>query len=73
MRNGSLAATHKGRIISQQQNDDATYIEQFEAELAKKLQASESAVTLIKWACEKVLESYKNGLVAGKKRSQQKR
>jgi len=49
-----------------------TYIEQFEAELAKKLQAGEDTAALAKWIRDKVLESYKNGLAAGKKRSEKK-
>jgi hypothetical protein len=49
-----------------------TYIEQFEAELVKKLQAGEDSAALGKWIREKVLESYKNGLAAGKKRSEKK-
>ena len=44
-----------------------TYIEQFEAELVKKLASSEDTATIIRWICEKVLQSYKNGITAGQK------
>jgi len=44
-----------------------TYIEQFEAELVKKLNGTEDTATLVKWICERVLESYKNGISAGQK------
>ena len=44
-----------------------TYIEQFEAELVKKLASSENTASIVRWICEKVLESYKNGITAGQK------
>jgi len=44
-----------------------TYIAQFEAELVKKLQSTEDTAAIVKWICEKVLESYKNGITAGQK------
>jgi len=44
-----------------------TYIEQFEAELVKKLTCTQNTVTLVTWICERVLESYKNGIAAGQK------
>jgi hypothetical protein len=42
-----------------------TYMEQFESELVKKLQGKEDSAAVIRWICEKVLESYKNGITAG--------
>ena len=50
-----------------------TYIEQFEAELAKKLSGSESTAAIIRWTSEKVLESYRNGITAGQKGAMVKR
>ena len=47
-----------------------TYIEQFEAELAKKLAGPEDTATIIRWISEKVLESYRNGITAGQKGAQ---
>ena len=44
-----------------------TYIQQFEAELVKKLNGKDDTATLVKWICEKVLESYRNGITAGEK------
>jgi hypothetical protein len=41
-----------------------TFIEQFEQELVKKLQGSEDAASIVRWAAEKVLESYRNGITA---------
>ena len=43
-----------------------TYIQEFEAELQKKLEGNDDA-TIIRWVSEKVLESYKNGITAGQK------
>jgi hypothetical protein len=44
-----------------------TYIEQFEQELVKKLQSAEDAASIVRWAGEQVLKSYKNGITAGQK------
>lgn len=44
-----------------------TYIEQFEQELGKKLQSAEDTASIVRWISEKVLESYKNGITAGRK------
>ncbi len=44
-----------------------TYLEQFEAELTKKLDGSEDTATIVRWVSEKVLESYRNGITAGQK------
>jgi hypothetical protein len=47
-----------------------TYIEQFEQELLKKLQGAEDTATIVRWVSEKVLESYRNGISAGRKGAQ---
>lgn len=39
----------------------------FEAELVKKLNGKEDTASLVRWVCERVLESYKNGITAGQK------
>jgi len=44
-----------------------TYIEQFEVELIKKLQSAEPDADIVRWASEIVLESYRNGITAGRK------
>jgi hypothetical protein len=44
-----------------------SYIEQFEAELLKKLNGAENTATIVRWVSEKVLESYRNGIAAGQK------
>ena len=44
-----------------------TYIQQFEAELLKKLDGAEDTATIARWISEKVLESYRNGITAGQK------
>ena len=41
-----------------------SYIEQFEAELVKKLQSAEDPAAIVRWVSEKVLESYRNGSLA---------
>jgi hypothetical protein len=43
-----------------------TYIQEFEAELQKKLEGSSDTAAIVRWA-EKVLESYKTGITAGQK------
>lgn len=50
-----------------------TYIEQFKAELKKRLDSPEHTASIVEWMAEKVLESYKNGLAAGRKRAGAKR
>ncbi len=47
-----------------------SYIEQFEAELLKKLNGAENTATIVRWVSEKVLESYRNGIAAGQKGKQ---
>ena len=47
-----------------------SYIEEFEAELVKKLHSSEEPAAVVRWVSEKVLESYKNGIAAGQKGGQ---
>ena len=54
-------------IISQQ-TTSMTYIQQFEAELLKKLNSgNEDDAAIVRWVSEKVLESYRNGITAGQK------
>ena len=43
-----------------------SYITDFEAELRTKLNGSEGEDAVIRWICERVLESYRNGIKAGK-------
>ncbi len=47
-----------------------SYINDFEAELMKKLESSEDAASLVRWISEKVLESYRNGITAGREGKQ---
>jgi hypothetical protein len=44
-----------------------SYIEQFEQELVAKLNGKEDNAAVVRWVSEKVLESYKNGIAAGRK------
>ena len=51
-----------------------SYIEAFEAELAKKLESpAEDTAAIVRWVSEKVLESYRNGITAGGKGEQVRR
>ena len=51
-----------------------SYIQQFEAELAAKLESgTENTEAIVRWVSEKVLESYKNGITAGQKGATVKR
>lgn len=45
-----------------------SYIKGFETELAKQLQSGMDQAALTKWVADKIVESYKNGLAAGRKR-----
>jgi hypothetical protein len=44
-----------------------TYIQQFEAELLKKLNGTEEEAVIVRWVSEIILESYRNGITAGQK------
>ena len=44
-----------------------TFIQQFETELAQKLEGAESTAVIVRWVSEKILESYRNGITAGQK------
>lgn len=46
------------------------YLEQFEAELARRIEAAQDTATIVRWVNEKVLESYRNGITAGQKGAQ---
>ena len=50
-----------------------SYIQQFEAELLKKLNSTEDEASIVRWVSEKILESYRNGITAGQKGVQVKR
>jgi uncharacterized membrane-anchored protein len=47
-----------------------TYIQEFEAELFKKLNGTEDEATIVRFVSEKILESYRNGITAGQKGTQ---
>ena len=49
------------------QNYKMSYIQQFETELAQKLEGAESTAVIVRWVSEKILESYRNGITAGQK------
>lgn len=42
-----------------------SYIDEFEAELVKKLNGNEDDASIVRWVSERVLESYRNGIKAG--------
>jgi hypothetical protein len=44
-----------------------TFLQEFEAELVKKLQSTEDPAAIVHWAGGQVLKSYKNGITAGRK------
>lgn len=44
-----------------------SYIEDFEKEFLKKFAECQDEAELARWTSEKVLESYRNGITAGKK------
>ncbi len=51
-----------------------SYIETFEVELMQKIDSgTESTEEIAHWVCEKVLESYRNGIAAGQKGATVKR
>jgi hypothetical protein len=50
-----------------------TYIEEFEKELRKKLEAEEPADAIVSWCREKILQSYRNGASAVRTRARSPR
>lgn len=44
-----------------------TFIQQFETELIQKLEGPEEMAAIVRWASQRVLESYRNGITAGQK------
>jgi len=47
-----------------------SYIQEFEQELARKLESgTEDTAAIVRFVSERVLQSYKNGIQAGKKGS----
>lgn len=44
-----------------------TYLQTFEAELLKRLNSGADDASIVRFAGEKILESYRNGLAAGGK------
>jgi hypothetical protein len=67
---GAANATAKGRIY-QPKKLKMTFIQQFETELTQKLEnGTDNTLAIVRWASEKVLESYRNGITAGKKGTQ---
>ena len=57
----------QGRNYQPTKITSMTYIQQFEAELLKKLNGTEEEANIVRWVSEKVLESYRNGITAGQK------
>lgn len=48
-----------------------SYITDFEGELTKKLEdGTDNTTAIVHWVSEKILESFKNGVIAGKKGAQ---
>jgi uncharacterized membrane-anchored protein len=50
-----------------------SYIEKVEAELVKKLGSHEEIKSVVRWVSERILESYKNGIISGRKGGSSKR
>lgn len=50
-----------------------TFIEEFERELLRRLESGDGSSAIVRWASEKVLESYRNGITAGQKGATVKR
>ena len=51
-----------------------TFIEQFETDLAHQIDSgSADTASIVVWASEKVLESYRNGIIAGREGTTVKR
>ena len=50
-----------------------TFMQKFEEEFTKKLLSSEKTETLVRWVCERVLESYRNGITYGRQGGMVKR
>jgi len=69
-----LTPVPTGRTLSTNLQTFMSYIEQFEAELARRLESGdEDSRSIVRWVSEKILESYRNGITAGQKGTQVKR
>jgi hypothetical protein len=44
-----------------------SYIDEFEKELRAKLDGNGDTASVVRWTSEKLLESYRNGITAGRK------
>lgn len=44
-----------------------SYIDDFEQQLIAKLNGKEDTASIVRWVSERVLESYRNGITAGRK------
>ena len=42
-----------------------TYIPEFDAELARRIDSGEDSEAIARWVSETILESYRNGITAG--------
>ena len=42
-----------------------TYLEQFEAELAQRIESAEDTASIVRWVVEQRLQSYRAGIRAG--------
>ena len=56
--------------LTSQSQTTISYINEFEAELLKRLNGNEDEASIVRWVSEKVLESYRNGITAGQKGEQ---
>ena len=45
-----------------------SYIKDFEQQLAEKLGKNEPIESVVRWASERILESYKHGITAGQQK-----
>jgi hypothetical protein len=65
-RSGDNANAPKVDLLTNHQTS-MTFIQQFEMELRRKYDEAQDDDVLFRWICEKVLESYRNGITAGQK------
>lgn len=47
-----------------------SYLNDFERELAARIESGEDTTSLVRWVAEEVLRSYRNGIAAGQKGAQ---
>ena len=56
--------------LSANEKTNMSYLNDFDSELTKKLDSGLETAVIVRWVSEKILESYRNGITAGRNGAQ---